>query len=469
LDEHGKALKVVVAAGQKLVSQSPKENTQPLGDWMRCAEMEWEELGDTVNKRPAELEELEKQWQTYLDGVTAFETWLHGMEVKVRDLEPVSSDPEQQQRQLEQQKILQDELNEQEPALGGISASGNHIIEESKLLVSTASLEARIAQINKRWKTLHNSVEERRGDLGDPHVKRSRLLRQMADLLGWLSEVRKRFDYMLSHPLGGDFQTVSVQVQLHTGPNGLKSQLDEKSPDVERMLVESKELQNGGEGVSQSDKALLNSISQVQEELRRTWTELVTKSDNWSKQLDKAYQEMKLFEDTCNDLQGRLQRFEKGMEDEGPVSNDPAILRRQSLETETRQTEMNSMNEQLKVIHDSVTRQRQMGIDIPEATTQRIDKLESKVKKDQVQGTNRIQAVERAMCIINAMPEFPVPKLPDGWVRAETANGIPYFVYHNSKGGDELQWIHPEMSKLFAAFGLLVCFGDGFGLGKCCL
>ena len=58
-----------------------------------------------MSKRPAELQELEKQWQTYLDGVTAFETWLHGMEVKVRDLEPVSSDPEQQQRQLEEQKV----------------------------------------------------------------------------------------------------------------------------------------------------------------------------------------------------------------------------------------------------------------------------------------------------------------------------------------------------------------------------
>ena len=136
----------------------------------------------------------------------------------------------------------------------------------------------------------------RRGDLGDPHVKRSRLLRQMADLLGWLSEVRKRVDYMLSHPLGGDFETVSVQVQLHTGPNGLKSQLDEKRPDVERMLADSKELQNGGEVVSQSDRALLNSISQVQEELRRTWTELMTKSDNWNKQLGKAYEELKLFE-----------------------------------------------------------------------------------------------------------------------------------------------------------------------------
>ena len=47
LDEHLKALKEIATAGQKLVSQSPKENTQPLSDWMRSAEMEWEELSDT--------------------------------------------------------------------------------------------------------------------------------------------------------------------------------------------------------------------------------------------------------------------------------------------------------------------------------------------------------------------------------------------------------------------------------------
>ena len=47
-----------------------------------------------------------------------------------------------------------------------------------------------------------------------------------------------------------------------------------------------------------------------------------------------VYQPDYLLQDTCNDLQSRLKRFEKGMEDEGPVSNDPRILRRQSLETE---------------------------------------------------------------------------------------------------------------------------------------
>ena len=67
------------------------------------------------------------------------------------------------------------------------------------------------------------------------------------------------------------------------------------------------------------------------------------------------------------------------------------------------------MDEQLKVIGDSMTRQQQMGIDVPEAATQRVDKLKSQVKKDRIQGTNRIEAVDRAVRIINAMPEFPVP------------------------------------------------------------
>lgn len=136
----------------------------------------------------------------------------------------------------------------------------------------------------------------RRGDLGDPYVKRRRLLRQMTELLAWLAEVRKRLDYMLSHPLGADFETVNVQVQLHSGPNGFVSQLAEKRPNVERMLTESEDLQHGGDVVGESDRAMLNSISQVHEELRRTWAELTTKSRDWSKQLDQAYAELKLFE-----------------------------------------------------------------------------------------------------------------------------------------------------------------------------
>ena len=118
----------------------------------------------------------------------------------------------------------------------------------------------------------------------------------MTELLSWLADVRKRLEYMLSHPLGVDFKTVSVQVQLHEGPNGFVSQLMNRREFVERTLAESEELQVAEGVVGESDKALLNSIAQVHEELGRTWRELNSKSEDWSKKLDKAHTELKLFE-----------------------------------------------------------------------------------------------------------------------------------------------------------------------------
>ena len=52
-------------------------------------------------------------------------------------------------------------MNEQLPALEGINASGAHVIEESKQVVDTAALQARIAQMNERWENLQNVIEER--------------------------------------------------------------------------------------------------------------------------------------------------------------------------------------------------------------------------------------------------------------------------------------------------------------------
>lgn len=136
----------------------------------------------------------------------------------------------------------------------------------------------------------------RRGDLGDPYVERCRLLRQMTELSAWLVEAKKWFDCMLSDPLGADVETVNLQVQLHVGPGGFMSQLEEKRLIVERMLSESEGMQNGADVLGESDRTMLNSISQVREELRQTWAELTAKSHDWSKQLNQPYAELELFQ-----------------------------------------------------------------------------------------------------------------------------------------------------------------------------
>jgi len=38
-----------------------------------------------------------------------------------------------------------------------------------------------------------------------------------------------------------------------------------------------------------------------------------------------------------------------------------------------------------------------------------------------------------------------VGKLPDGWERSETTNGIPYYINHET---ERTQWDHPEMVSL---------------------
>ena len=66
------------------------------------------------------------------------------------------------------------------------------------------------------------------------------------------------------------------------------------------------------------------------------------------------------------------------------------------------------MNKQLSVIEASIAEQQQMEIDVSETATLRVEQLKKRLKRDQIQSSNRGDAVGQALKR-TMMQAFPIP------------------------------------------------------------
>eukprot|EP00118_Oscarella_pearsei_P005286 m.24194 g.24194 ORF g.24194 m.24194 type:complete len:4300 (+) comp28574_c0_seq1:170-13069(+) len=451
LGETEAAFEAILKSGRDLRDAYIRERVQPLKDWMQAMEIHWDDVKESLSKRPTELTDLRVQWEQYLDGVFGLHTWLNGIRMKVEEIEPASDEsPESQQEQQQKLVQLQSELDSQQPALEGILAAGKNLTELSSSLMDTASLDTRMLKMQKAWDDVKAAIEIRRGELGDPRIKRQRLLREMTSLLAWLSDKMKRMDYILAHPVAGDTTTVKIQKDLHVGEAvGFKTQLIAREGDVQRFLGDGERLL--GEGSSnKEDKSMMESIRQVYEELRRSWHEIISKSSRYEDQLDDALKELQKWEELCSELTSCMDRFEEQLKSQGPVSGDSGTLRRQSLEMkEKTNPEMGRMQHLMDELDMSVARQQKKGLDIPDSTTETTKFLKRRYHNDILQGNNRGKAIAKELDRFESQRVFPIPELPEGWIRVETSTGVPYFV---NASLDLTQWDHPELSEVVAKF-----------------
>lgn len=96
----------VIRSGKNLVSKRDITDTSVVKDKLKLLEQQWKELGDLLNDYHRKNKERMEQLSAYEALRAKVLEWLHSMEIKVDNLEPIALDKEVLRRQSLEIKVI---------------------------------------------------------------------------------------------------------------------------------------------------------------------------------------------------------------------------------------------------------------------------------------------------------------------------------------------------------------------------
>ncbi|XP_033917143.1 utrophin isoform X1 [Melopsittacus undulatus] len=280
LTAHQSSVGNVLQAGNQLVAQgnlSPEEEFE-IQEQMLLLNSRWEELRVESMDRQSRLHDMlmelqKQQLQQLSDWLTVTEERIQKMETEI-----LTEDLESLQKQLEEHKSLQSDLEAEQVKVNSLTHMVV-IVDESSGESATAILEEQLQRLGERWTAVCRWTEERRVKLQEIQLLWQELLEEQCLLKAWLTEKEEALSKVQTSNFK-DQTDLSVTVRklaILKEDMGMKrqtlDQLNELGQDVAQIL---------GNGQASSK------IDQDQEELTQRWDSLVQKLEDYSNQVTQA-------------------------------------------------------------------------------------------------------------------------------------------------------------------------------------
>ncbi|NXH14738.1 UTRO protein, partial [Bucco capensis] len=280
LTAHQSSVGSVLQAGNQLVAQgnlSPEEEFE-IQEQMLLLNSRWEELRVESMDRQSRLHdmlmELQKQQLQQLSD------WLTVTEERIRKMESqlLAEDLESLQKQLEEHKILQSDLETEQVKVNSLTHMVV-IVDESSGESATAILEEQLQRLGERWTAVCRWTEERRVKLQEIQLLWQELLEEQCLLKAWLTEKEEALSKV---------QTSNFKDQTDLSVNVRKLAILKEDMGMKRQTLD--QLNELGQDVAQilGNGRASSKIDEDQEELTQRWDSLVQKLEDYSNQVTQA-------------------------------------------------------------------------------------------------------------------------------------------------------------------------------------
>ncbi|CAN8203897.1 unnamed protein product, partial [Coccothraustes coccothraustes] len=280
LTAHQSSVGNVLQAGNQLVAQgnlSPEEEFE-IQEQMLLLNSRWEELRVESMDRQSRLHdmlmELQKQQLQQLSD------WLTVTEERIQKLESqlVAEDLESLQKQLEEHKSLQSDLEAEQVKVNSLTHMVV-IVDESSGESATAILEEQLQRLGERWTAVCRWTEDRRVKLQEIQLLWQELLEEQCLLQAWLTEKEEALSKV---------QTSNFKDQTDLSVNVRKLAILKEDLGMKRQTLD--QLNELGQDVAQilGNGKASSKIDQDQEELTQRWDSLVQKLEDYSNQVTQA-------------------------------------------------------------------------------------------------------------------------------------------------------------------------------------
>ncbi|XP_051736087.1 utrophin isoform X2 [Ctenopharyngodon idella] len=280
LTAHQSSVGNVLQAGNQLIAQGnlSEEEEDEIREQMSLLNSRWENLRVASMDRQSRLHEVlmdlqQQQLQQLSDWLTLTEGRIRKMET-----EPIAGDMEGYRAQIEQHKVLQNDLEVEQVKVNSLTHMVV-VVDENSGESATAALEDQLQSLGERWAAVCRWTEERWNKLEEMQLVWQRLLDDQSLFGSWLAEKEKA----LSEIQTCDFRDPSEI-------NGSVRRLASLKEDMAQKRRTLSALSDAGQDVM----VLLNSPAAAQrietdtDQLTQRWDNLVQKLEDCSSQVTEA-------------------------------------------------------------------------------------------------------------------------------------------------------------------------------------
>ncbi|RXM36703.1 Utrophin [Acipenser ruthenus] len=283
LTAHQSSVGNVLQAGNQLIAQGnlTEEEEDEIREQMSLLNSRWESLRVDSMDRQARLHEVLMELQQ--QQLQELSDWLTETEARIRKikLEPFADDVEAYEKQMEQHKVLQNDLEMEQVKVNSLTHMVV-VVDENSGEGATAALEEQLQILGERWAVVCRWTEERWHKLQDIHLVWQQMIEDQCLFKAWLTEKEEALS--------------KVQTRTFKDPNEMNvnvRRLAILKEDMEMKRRTLDQLSDAGQDVAQllNSKKTADKIDSDMEELTQRWDNLVQKLEDCSSQVTETVTE----------------------------------------------------------------------------------------------------------------------------------------------------------------------------------
>eukprot|EP00057_Strongylocentrotus_purpuratus_P020675 XP_011675149.1 PREDICTED: microtubule-actin cross-linking factor 1 isoform X2 [Strongylocentrotus purpuratus] len=316
IQAHKETMRDLDRAGTQLKYFSQKQDVILIKNLLISVQNRWEKVQSRCNDRTRQLDSGFKRAKQFDEQYGKLFGWLTDSQAQLDQDKSIGSDPETLKAQLRRHKDFQRALGAKQPLYDNIVRSGRSLRDKSNP-ADTKTINGMLTDLKDEWDLVCGRSVDRQRKLEEALLHSGQFKDALQALLEWLYQVEPTLSD--ETPVDGDIDTVMNLMEAH---KGFQRDLGSRKNSVKSVNKSAKDLMDK----SSEDTSHLRAKIQ---ELASKWETVCEQSVHKQERLEDAMKEAEDFHDIVQLLLEWLADAEQSLRFQGPLSNDPEVIREQ--------------------------------------------------------------------------------------------------------------------------------------------
>ncbi|XP_061423467.1 dystrophin-like isoform X5 [Lethenteron reissneri] len=439
-EERQSVLDAARAEAERIQLDYSMDDTASVLQELAGLELRNKHLVQRMRRRETQLELAKRDIEWFDTESKRFIDWMEKMEQAAATLDHESSQSTLGSLGKSWQD-LQAEIEGQQDAFGGLTESGQRILQSLDGSEGSTALQRRIESVNQRWRDLRDKSSKAGHDM--PLQQTGGSPEWLKEFLAWLDEKERDPRGQADGDVGGDWESVHKQLEEN---KKFREELQVKeveiisAMDTAEMISSEEQVNDAGDVTSSSSRPAV-------------WSERLEKvtaaAEQRASRLSWALARLGVLQASLDDLHGRLgHRAADGTpgtpegQAGGPCGDPDGD--QESIEEES---SSRPLAEELRSVEEAAGELASAGVVLSSSTQQRLQEVTSTWREMQTTLDGQIDQSEEVESDPNLAPKAYIPSsLQGSWECSLATNKVPYYINHQTQS---TSWDHPKMAALY--------------------
>ncbi|KAL8599003.1 hypothetical protein ACOMHN_006812 [Nucella lapillus] len=358
-------LDVINSEGAELSEVTPGDASLRVEDVIHKDNKRFDNLREQIEKRAEKAKLTREKSREVIGELSELLDWFNETESAVKNPSPITASPDALQKQLAEQKALNEDVSAQKSKARDALSAGKKLLHD-RTLDDETQLRTKMDALRQTSDGVSLATSERLSSLEQALPFARHFREAHTDLVAWLDEVEPAVDQLDVPSVDAD----QVKKQQEKA-KALKQEIQDRKPAVDRLN------KTGAALASLCDRQGANEIHAMLDDDNRRMDEVRTRVRDRSNSIDLAMQQSAEFSDKLENMLDSLTVTAEQVKHADPISAHPDKLREQLEETKAIEEDMEMRQAALESVKSAAEELlKEAGSDQDEAVKDVLQKLE---------------------------------------------------------------------------------------------